>query len=118
MAWTSSALLIRCFIFSVAHRFIAGSTQANEESIATWYPRTTAPTSSHFYKHFVGKMTHRILFCLLQSRPHPLLARMACHCQMSPDLRTFSITSVRSESIPPLLDSLLSDNVTQRLWTT
>src|SRR6266705_5707496 len=104
MAWTSSALLIRCFILSIAHKFIAGSTQANEESVATWHPRRTAPTSSHFYEHFVSKMAHRILFCLLQSRPHPLLARMASPCRMSPDLRTFSITSVRS--IPPLLDSL------------
>ena len=80
MAWTSSTVLIRPFIFSVAHRFIAGSTPANKESVVTWYRRMTAPTSSRFYRHFVSKMAHRILSCLLQSRPRPLSVRMASPC--------------------------------------
>jgi len=89
----------RSFIFSVAHGSIAGNTPANKESVATLHPRMIAPTSSHFYKHFVAKMAHRILFCLLLSPSHPLLAQMVRPCQMSPDLRRFSTILVRS--LPP-----------------
>ena len=96
MAWNSSALFIRAFIFSVAHEFIAGNTPANKELVVTWYPQMIAPTSSHFYKHSVAKMARRVLFCRPLLRSHPLLAQMVQPCQMSPDLRGFSTILVRS----------------------